>query len=173
MKDKTTAALLAFFLGAFGGHKFYLDQSGKGVLYLLFCWTYIPGLIALVEGVQYLTMDDSAFDAKYNDRLPGGMNSRQLPSEFDGQQTQPPQQSQPPRQNQPAPQQDEPSSQMAQNITVNVDGVSDDEPEEEEDDDGDSPELGVAEELERLAELRDSGVISEEEFEKQKEKLIG
>ncbi|RKO71209.1 TM2 domain-containing protein [Sphingobacterium puteale] len=42
MKDKTTAALMAFFLGGFGAHRFYLGQIGLGFLYLLFCWTLIP-----------------------------------------------------------------------------------------------------------------------------------
>ncbi|MGM9508565.1 TM2 domain-containing protein [Larkinella sp. GY13] len=37
MKSKSTAALLAFFLGGLGIHKFYLRQTGWGVAYLLFC----------------------------------------------------------------------------------------------------------------------------------------
>ena len=48
-KNPTTAVVLALFLGGLGVHKFYLNQAGLGVLYLLFCWTYIPGVIALVE----------------------------------------------------------------------------------------------------------------------------
>ena len=31
-KSRTTAALFAFFLGGFGGHKFYLGQIGQGIL---------------------------------------------------------------------------------------------------------------------------------------------
>ncbi len=41
--------VLAIFLGAFGAHKFYLGQPVLGVLYLLFCWTFIPGIIAIIE----------------------------------------------------------------------------------------------------------------------------
>lgn len=48
-KNPTTAVLLALFLGGLGIHKFYLGQTGLGVLYLIFCWTYIPSLIALIE----------------------------------------------------------------------------------------------------------------------------
>ena len=48
-KDPTTAVLLALFLGGLGAHKFYLGQTGAGIVYLLFCWTSIPALIALIE----------------------------------------------------------------------------------------------------------------------------
>lgn len=48
-KDSTTAVLLAIFLGAFGAHKFYLGDSTIGVLYLLFCWTYIPGILGIID----------------------------------------------------------------------------------------------------------------------------
>jgi TM2 domain-containing membrane protein YozV len=48
-KDGTTAVLLALFLGGLGAHKFYLGQIGLGVLYLVFCWTFIPAIISLIE----------------------------------------------------------------------------------------------------------------------------
>jgi len=48
-KNPTTAVLLALFLGGLGIHKFYLGQTGLGILYLIFCWTYIPSFIALIE----------------------------------------------------------------------------------------------------------------------------
>lgn len=44
-----TVMLLTFFLGGVGAHKFYLGDKKKGVMYLLFCWTFIPSLIALFE----------------------------------------------------------------------------------------------------------------------------
>ena len=64
-KSRVTAALLAFFLGGLGIHKFYLGQGGMGVLYLLFCWTFIPALIAFIEFIIYLTMTDEAFAEKF------------------------------------------------------------------------------------------------------------
>ena len=64
-KERVVAALLAFFLGGFGGHKFYLGQIGMGVLYLVFCWTFIPAFVALIEGIIYLTMSETDFSRKY------------------------------------------------------------------------------------------------------------
>lgn len=48
-KDRTAALLLTLFLGGLGAHRFYMGQVGWGVLYLVFCWTFIPVCISLVE----------------------------------------------------------------------------------------------------------------------------
>jgi TM2 domain-containing membrane protein YozV/ribosomal protein L40E len=64
-KTRIAAALFAFFLGSFGAHKFYLSQIGLGVIYLLFCWTLIPGLVAFIEFILFLTMTDDEFNRKY------------------------------------------------------------------------------------------------------------
>ncbi len=65
-KSKIVAALLALFLGGFGVHKFYLKRIGTGVIYILFCWTFIPSLIAFIEGIILLCMSDNKFNDKYN-----------------------------------------------------------------------------------------------------------
>ena len=64
-KSKVVAALLAIFLGGLGIHKFYLGQIGWGIVYLLFCWTGIPTIVAFIEAIIYLTMSDTAFAQKY------------------------------------------------------------------------------------------------------------
>jgi TM2 domain-containing membrane protein YozV len=64
-KSKVAAGVLGILLGAFGAHKFYLGQVGMGILYLVFFWSMIPGLVGLIEGIIYLTMTDEAFAAKY------------------------------------------------------------------------------------------------------------
>jgi TM2 domain-containing membrane protein YozV len=69
MKDKTTAGVLALLLGGVGAHKFYLGQTGAGIVYLLFCWTLIPGLIALIEGISLLTMNQMTFDMRHNNAM--------------------------------------------------------------------------------------------------------
>lgn len=66
MKDKNVAAILAFFFGGVGAHKFYLGQIGSGILYLLFCWTFIPSLIAFVEFILLAVMDRDEFNRRYN-----------------------------------------------------------------------------------------------------------
>lgn len=139
VKDKTTAAILAFFLGGIGVHKFYLNQTGAGVIYLLFCWTGFPALIAFAEFIYFLVMSPAEFDRRYNQQmLPYQQPIAQLP----------------------APQQ------MAQNITVNIPTQ------------GDQPlatgsgQQDIVARLERLNELRLSGVLEEHEFQAQKRRLL-
>ncbi|ELY3611370.1 NINE protein [Cronobacter sakazakii] len=64
-KNRISAALLAFFLGGFGAHKFYLGKIGQVLLYLIFCWTFIPSIIAFVEFIIYLCDTDENFARKY------------------------------------------------------------------------------------------------------------
>ena len=65
MKSKNIAALLAFFLGGLGVHKFYLGQTLQGIIYLLFCWTYIPAIIGFIECIMFLLMSEAEFQKKY------------------------------------------------------------------------------------------------------------
>lgn len=64
-KSRIVAAILAFFLGGFGIHKFYLGQIGWGIVYLLFCWTFIPSIVAFIEFIIYLCTSDEDFARKY------------------------------------------------------------------------------------------------------------
>ena len=65
-RNKYLAALLAFFLGFIGIHKFYLGRTGWGIVYLLFCWTGIPAIAAFVEFIIYLVVPVETFDRWYN-----------------------------------------------------------------------------------------------------------
>jgi TM2 domain-containing membrane protein YozV len=67
-RNKVVAGLLAIFLGGLGIHKFYLGKPVSGILYLIFFWTFIPAIIAFIEGIIYFAMSDEAFNAKYNRR---------------------------------------------------------------------------------------------------------
>jgi len=63
--NKTALLLITFFLGGIGGHKFYLKKNWMGVLYLVFCWTYIPGFIALIEFIVYASTSSEDLRKKY------------------------------------------------------------------------------------------------------------
>ncbi len=65
MKDRTLAGLLALILGGLGIHKFYLGQK-IGILYLLFCWTFIPGVIAFFEAICLFMTTDQQFQDSLN-----------------------------------------------------------------------------------------------------------
>ena len=112
MKDKTTAALLAFFLGGIGVHKFYLGKSVQGIMYLIFSWTLIPSIIAFIEFIIYLSMDLDKFNQTYNN-IPQSVNN-----------------------------------------TI------------------ESSNINVAEEIEKLHRLKESGALTEEEFTNRKAKLL-
>ena len=85
MKQKIIAALLAFFLGEWGIHKFYLNEQAQGKKYLIWCVVglllspiligLIPLLVLvikkLIDCFTILFMTDQEFDEKYN-----GSNSK-------------------------------------------------------------------------------------------------
>ncbi|AKD04369.1 NINE protein [Pontibacter korlensis] len=66
MRNKTTAALLAFLLGGIGIQHFYLGKTVQGVLSILFFWTLIPAFIAIIDIIRFLLMSNAEFDRKYN-----------------------------------------------------------------------------------------------------------
>lgn len=49
LKNPSVALGFCFFLGGLGAHHFYLGNTGKGLVYALLCWTFIPGIFALFE----------------------------------------------------------------------------------------------------------------------------
>lgn len=63
---KSTATLLSFFFGAFGFQKFYLGEKNKGTYSILFCWTFIPSLVGLIDFIKYAVMNEAKFNDLYN-----------------------------------------------------------------------------------------------------------
>jgi len=51
LKSKVVFVILALFLGGLGIHRMYIGDVGLGILYLLFCWTGIPIIVAMVEAL--------------------------------------------------------------------------------------------------------------------------
>ena len=129
MKSKTTAILLCLFLGGFGIHKFYLGESGKGIMYLLFFWTGIPCLLALFGFIGLLVMSDDEFNWKYNH-----VSSR--------------------------------APQAAPNNNVNTIAINM----------GGAPQSSTAnsnsDEIMKLYEMKEKGIITEEDFELKKKTLL-
>ena len=80
-KSKTTAGLLAIFLGAWGVHYFYLNKTAPGIVFL-FIWLFffflwfigarififpilLEWLFCIIQGIIMLSMPDEQFNAKY------------------------------------------------------------------------------------------------------------
>lgn len=49
MVSKGTYIALCLFLGGVGIHKFYAGKWIQGILYVAFCWTWIPEIISLFD----------------------------------------------------------------------------------------------------------------------------
>ena len=65
-RSKVSAGILALLVGGLGIHKFYLGRPFQGVLYVLFCWTWIPSIVGFIEGIIYLCRSQESFDRQYN-----------------------------------------------------------------------------------------------------------
>jgi TM2 domain-containing membrane protein YozV len=68
-RNKYVAALLAFFLGLLGVHRFYLGRTGSGLVMLLLSITVVgmavTGIWAFVDMLRYLFMSDDEFALRY------------------------------------------------------------------------------------------------------------
>jgi len=67
-KNRIVAALLAFFLGWFGAHKFYLGRIGWGIFYMLLFWTGLPAILAFIDFIILLCIPDKIFNEEYGQR---------------------------------------------------------------------------------------------------------
>lgn len=90
MKNRTVAAFLALFGGLFGLHKFYLNQTGPGIIYFVLFFMFarvfpITFILGVFDALRLFMMTDREFDRKYNggetnrrgDRRRGSRDSRQ------------------------------------------------------------------------------------------------
>ncbi len=74
MKNKNVAAVLAFFLGMFGVHKFYLRDPGAGMFYIMLTMMTgalkfpIGAILGFIDGLRYLMMSSAEFDKKFNSK---------------------------------------------------------------------------------------------------------
>lgn len=63
-KNKTEAGVLAIVFGGLGLHKFYLGKYGQGLICAALCWTFIPAVIGIAEGIHWLTNSQEQFEAE-------------------------------------------------------------------------------------------------------------
>lgn len=72
-RNKIVAALLAFFIGTLGIHRFYLGRTGSGIVMLVLSITLVGLLVtapwALIDMVRYLVMSDEEFAARYRRKV--------------------------------------------------------------------------------------------------------
>lgn len=66
MKTKFMTVLIALLLGNFWVHRMYLWQKLLWFCYLIFFWTFIPWVIALIECVYFALIKQETFDNLYN-----------------------------------------------------------------------------------------------------------
>ncbi len=66
---KSIAVILSFLGGIFGFQKFYLGKVNKGIFSILFCWTFIPLLIGLIDFTKILRMKKTKFNNLYNNKV--------------------------------------------------------------------------------------------------------
>ena len=68
-RNKYVAALLAFFLGPLGVHRFYTGRTGSGIAMLVLSFTVVGLIIsapwALIDTIRYLMMSDRDFAERY------------------------------------------------------------------------------------------------------------
>lgn len=121
MKSTTTAYVLWFFLGFIGAHKFYLEKTGMGLVYL-----FTFGLLGFGLLYDLFTLGSQVYD--YNMRF----NAMYNPA-F--------------------------RSPVIQNTIVNSNGPG-------------YNNNNVVDELQKLKQLLDSNVITQEEFDVQKRRLM-
>lgn len=69
-RSRIVAALLAFFLGVFGIHRFYTGRTGSAIAMLVLTITVIGTLVtgpwALIDTIRYLVMTDEDFASRYD-----------------------------------------------------------------------------------------------------------
>ena len=66
MEKRFQFAIIAFLLGGLGIQEFFLGNDFRGVLGILFCWTGIPAIVAIVQLIiAILAEDDNEWLGRY------------------------------------------------------------------------------------------------------------
>ena len=60
-RDPRVGVLLALLVGGFGVHRFYLGDL-LGIVYLIFCWTFIPMIVSAIEALIFMRSRVEAYN---------------------------------------------------------------------------------------------------------------
>lgn len=52
--SRLVAGLLCWFLGGFGAHRFYVGKTSSAIWMVVFFWTFVPCIIAIVDFIMIL-----------------------------------------------------------------------------------------------------------------------
>ena len=72
-KSKSLAVVFALFLGGLGIHKFYLGKNGAGFLYLIFCWTFIPVILGVIDAFVLMGKSERTFTGGVRPGIASGL----------------------------------------------------------------------------------------------------
>ena len=74
--------VVAILLGTLGLHKFYNGKYGRGMLYVLFCWTGIPTVVGFLEGAHYIIESQEEYEEelKPKPKKPREKKQKQTPA---------------------------------------------------------------------------------------------
>lgn len=92
-KSRILAIILAFWIGGFGAHKFYIGQKKKGLYFLVFFWTLIPYFIAWWNAIHYIIMGSDEFNQRVNGSYEKENSTLSQNSTADSEMTSPPSES--------------------------------------------------------------------------------
>lgn len=152
MKTKAVAIILAFFLGCLGAHCFYLGKSTKGAVYLCIgFWGFffffpllVTGILSIIDIIAILSKSQDDFDEEYNYDYIHAHDYQQAPQQQQFYQSPKPLQ---PQYTTP-PQQPQPQQQAKSDFSSKADKLRD------------------------LKALLDAGVLTQEEFDSEKKKIL-
>gem|GEM_PF-474972 len=74
--SRREAGIIAIVFGGLGMHKFYIGKYGQGILYAVFCWSFVPALLGVAEGIHYLSESDEEFAEELLPKSLRGKNSK-------------------------------------------------------------------------------------------------
>lgn len=64
-RNRVAAILIGFFLGGFGAHWFYVGNVRRGLMYLVFFWTFIPVFLMYIDIIRWALMSEERWNEIY------------------------------------------------------------------------------------------------------------